>query len=78
MADMPINPQLIRVLRERLQLTLQEAATRAGLKTRQQWYHIESGARMDIAPDTLWGVAKALGVSMDELMVDEQPKRKGK
>lgn len=75
---MPLDPHRIKFLREQQRLSLQEAATRAGLKTRQQWFRIESGARSNITPDTLLAIARALGVSMEELMTGPVPKRAGR
>jgi transcriptional regulator with XRE-family HTH domain len=75
---MPIDPQKIRTLREQRKLSLQEAATLAGLKTRQQWHNIESGERLHITADTLQAIARALGATMDDLMTDAAPKRPGR
>jgi transcriptional regulator with XRE-family HTH domain len=66
---MPINHQKIADLREQKMLTMEEAAKRAGMATRQRWYAVESGQRANVTPDTLHAVARALGVTMDELMV---------
>jgi transcriptional regulator with XRE-family HTH domain len=60
---------------------MDEIAKRAGMSTRQQWYGVESGQRANVTPDTLYAVAKALGVTMDSLMLqdqDPQPKAKAK
>ena len=74
---MPIDTKKIRELREHRQLSLQEAATRAGLKTRQQWHNIESGQRPGITADTLQAIARTLGVTMDELMLDVEKRPAG-
>ena len=73
---MPLDPWKIRQYRERQGLTLDEAARRAGFKTRQQWHGIESGGRINVAPDTFLALARALGITMEELMADQETKRK--
>jgi transcriptional regulator with XRE-family HTH domain len=69
---MPLDHQKIATLRQQRALTLEEAATLAGLATRQQWWMIESGRRPNITPDTFHAVARALGVRMEELMAKPQ------
>jgi transcriptional regulator with XRE-family HTH domain len=66
---MPIDCKKIAALREAGGWTMEEMARRAGMTTRQQWYGVESGQRANVTPDTLHAVARALGVTMDELMV---------
>jgi transcriptional regulator with XRE-family HTH domain len=66
---MPVDRDRIAALRQAKGLTMEEAAKRAGLTTRQRWFGIESGHRDSISADTLHAVARALGVTMDELMV---------
>ena len=68
---MPVDRRKIAELRERKTLTMEEAAKRAGMSSRQRWYAIESGLRANITPDTLYAVARALGVTMDELMTQD-------
>lgn len=58
----------IRRLREQAGLTLEQAAQKAGLRTRQRWHNIESGANTNIELDTLARIAKALGVKDKDLL----------
>jgi transcriptional regulator with XRE-family HTH domain len=69
MSRMPLDHRKIAHLRGRLQLTLDEAARRAGLKTRQQWWNIENGTRPNISVDTLYRVSRALGCTADDLII---------
>jgi transcriptional regulator with XRE-family HTH domain len=55
-------------LREKLGLSQEEAAKRAGLKGRQRWNDIESGRKAAITLTTLDQIAKALGVKAKELL----------
>lgn len=55
--------------RERLDLTMEQAAERAGFTTRQQWYLIESGRRSDVTMTTLEKIAKALEVDPRDLLL---------
>lgn len=71
---MPLNHRKIAELRERLQLTMEEAAQRAGLDTRQRWYKIESGRHSKIEPDTFYAIARVLGCTMEDLITDAQVK----
>ena len=66
---MPVDRQKIASLRRAQMLTMEEAAKRAGLGTRQRWYSVEAGQRENVLADTLYAVAQALGVTMDELMI---------
>jgi transcriptional regulator with XRE-family HTH domain len=63
-----LNTEKIRQLREKLDLSQLEAAKRAGLKSRQHWYNIESGMRPNITIEQLEGIAKALGVKPADLL----------
>lgn len=63
----------IKARRQAIGLTLDEAAKRAGLGDRQRWYGIEHGQRRNISADTLQAVARALGCTMDELMMADKP-----
>jgi transcriptional regulator with XRE-family HTH domain len=58
----------LKSLREKLNLTLEEAAKRAGFTNRQQWYLIESGRRADVRLSTLDNLGKALGLKAKELL----------
>ena len=60
----------IRARREKLTLTLDEAAKRAGLASRQRWWQIEAGVIPDPRASMLWAIARALGCRMDELMIE--------
>lgn len=55
-------------LRESLGLTQEQAAQKAGFKTRQHWYKIESGNAGSVTLETLERVAKALGVKAKDLL----------
>jgi transcriptional regulator with XRE-family HTH domain len=64
----PLDIEKIRKLRERAGLSQGQAAEKAGLKTRQRWHQIESGAVRNIELDTLERVAKAIGVKARDLL----------
>jgi transcriptional regulator with XRE-family HTH domain len=63
-----LDVQKIKQLREKLELTQEQAAMKAGLKTRQRWNAIESGREASINLVTLGKVAKALGVKAKDLL----------
>ena len=63
----------IRRRRERLGLTMAQAAERAGFKTAQHWNSIESGWRPNIQSSSLAAVAKALECLMDDLFSLDEP-----
>jgi transcriptional regulator with XRE-family HTH domain len=65
-----VNHEAIRERREKLQLTMREAAERAGMPSRQRWYQLEAGAIADPSATTLWLMARVLGCQMDDLMRD--------
>jgi transcriptional regulator with XRE-family HTH domain len=65
---MGINTDKIRALREKAELTQEEAATRAGLKNRQYWNNIETGQRKNLTIETLEKVARALGCTAKDLL----------
>jgi transcriptional regulator with XRE-family HTH domain len=58
----------IRKLREAAGLSQEEAAKKAGLSSRQRWYHIEGGVNTNITLETLGQIAKALGVKAKDLL----------
>ncbi len=59
----------IRTIREKLGISQQEAARRAGFKAgRQAWHNVESGMRTNIKMDTLEAMAKALNVTAKDLL----------
>jgi len=66
---MPLDTKKIKRLREKANLTLQAAATRAGFENRQQWHQVESGARENPSIDTVQRMAHALGVTVDALLL---------
>lgn len=68
---MPVDFSKITAMREKRQLTQDEAARAAGMKTRQQWYAIESGRRPRLSVDTLEKIATALGVPPCELLTPD-------
>lgn len=68
----------LRRLREAAELSLEDAARRAGFSSRQQWHLIESGQRSNVRVDTLGKIAAALGVPPCELLLVKTPgKKKG-
>lgn len=69
-----VNRAAIKLRREALGYTFEEAARQAGWKGKQRWYAIESGARPNLSADTLYLVARALACSMDELMLPPKTK----
>jgi transcriptional regulator with XRE-family HTH domain len=61
----------IKTLREKLGLTMEQAAERAGFTSRQQWYNVESGiagGEKGITLATLDAIAKALGCKGKDLL----------
>jgi transcriptional regulator with XRE-family HTH domain len=69
-----VNLQAIKLRRESLGLTMEAAAQRAGFSGRQQWNSVESGQRKNPSAETLYLIARALGCSMDELMLPPKTK----
>jgi transcriptional regulator with XRE-family HTH domain len=71
-----VNRAAIKLRREALSLTMDEAGRRAGwhARSKQRWYAVEGGARKHISAETLYLVARALGCSMDELMLPPKTK----
>jgi len=65
---MPLDTDKIRALREKLGITQDEAARRAGLGTRQAWNNIEAGRKTNVTLDTLERIAAALGVKSKDLL----------
>jgi len=63
-----LDIQKIKSLREDLGLTQEEAATKAGLSSRQAWHSIEGGRQPKLQLDILERVAKALGVKAKDLL----------
>lgn len=54
--------------RKALGLSQEEAASRAGLATRQQWNNIVSGRRSNVTMETLDKIAEALNCNSRELI----------
>ncbi len=65
---MAIDSEKVKRLRERLGLSLQGAADKAGFKSRQQWHSIELGKVPNPTVDTAQRIAKALSVKVDDLL----------
>lgn len=64
---MPLDPLKIKARRERLKLTQDQAAERAGMP-RPHWTRIESGNRDDPTLSTAERVAKALKCSLVRIL----------
>ena len=62
-----VDTAKIKRLRESAGMTQEDAAAKAGFKSRQAWNNIESGRQMPRIP-TLTGIAKALGVKASDLL----------
>jgi transcriptional regulator with XRE-family HTH domain len=65
---MGLDNEKVRELREKMALTLQQAADKAGFANRQQWHQVETGAKANITLDTLDRIAAALGVKAKDLL----------
>jgi transcriptional regulator with XRE-family HTH domain len=65
---MSLDTDKIKSLREKLGLTQEQAAERAGFKTRQAWNNIESGRQASIGLSTLDKIATALGTTAKNLL----------
>lgn len=66
-----LNTNAIRDRREKLGLTLEQAAKAAGMKSRQHWYSVETGAsggQSGITLGTLNAIAKALKCDAKDLL----------
>lgn len=57
----------IRTIREQRSLLSHEAAALAGMSP-QRWSNLERGQRQRVTPETLRRLARALGVTVDELL----------
>jgi transcriptional regulator with XRE-family HTH domain len=64
---MGVDLDKIRSLREKLKLSQEAAAIKAGFTSRQAWYKIESGQQEPLV-STLERIAKALGVKAKDLL----------
>jgi transcriptional regulator with XRE-family HTH domain len=67
---MPVNHEKIKSLRKNRELTLEQAAAKAGMRHKQHWSNIESGRQRSksISVELLERVADALGVKPVELL----------
>jgi transcriptional regulator with XRE-family HTH domain len=74
MNSLMLRTDEIRRLRKAKGWTMAEAARRAGLNSAQHWNNIEKGWIPHIGAETLYAVAKALGVSMESLLSPDSPK----
>lgn len=72
LSPMPLDPSKIRTRREKLGLTQQQAAERAGL-VQPNWAAIEAGKRLDPSLSTAERVAKALNCKLPHLLGDPTP-----
>jgi DNA-binding XRE family transcriptional regulator len=63
-----LDTHKIKELRDKLKLTQDEAAKRAGLPGRQRWNQIERGRETNLTIETLERVAAALGVKARDLL----------
>jgi transcriptional regulator with XRE-family HTH domain len=73
-AKLPPWGQKVRAARERLGLTLNEAARRANVD-KGLLYRIETGERTDVRLSTAVALCKALGLSLDYI-ASRKPARK--
>lgn len=70
-----VNLAAIKLRRESLGLTMEEAAERAGMSGgRQRWNMLESGRRKHMSAETLYLIARGLRCTMDELMLPPKSK----
>ncbi len=63
-----LDHEKLKALREKKGLTMEEAAAKAGFASRQHWYMIESGKRLNIELATLDKIADAVGVKAKDLL----------
>ncbi|MEM9753107.1 MAG: helix-turn-helix transcriptional regulator [Planctomycetota bacterium] len=64
----PIDFERVRTLREAAGLSVAEAARRAGMKHRQQWWLIENARKLDPTVSTLQRIAAVLDVEPADLL----------
>lgn len=67
----PLDRLKIRELRLARGWSYAQAAERAGMAHRQQWQNIEAGRVVDPSFSTIERIARALAVSLDDLVADE-------
>jgi transcriptional regulator with XRE-family HTH domain len=63
-----LNVRKIEALREKKGMTMEIAAKKAGLTSKQQWWNIVGDGRTNIKLNTLYGIAKALGCKAKDLL----------
>ncbi len=68
LVNMGVDASKIKAIREKLGMTQQEAAQKAGLKNRQYWNNVERGERSNLTIETLEKIAAALGVKAKDLL----------
>jgi DNA-binding XRE family transcriptional regulator len=74
-----IHNERIAERRKELRLTQEEAAVRAGLRSRQAWNDIERGRKTQrLTAESLYRIAVALSVRMEDLIVAEWGTREAK
>lgn len=66
--EMPVDRLKIKQLREKLGLSMEEAAQRAEMGGKQNWYGVESGTRDNVTIETLERMARVLGVKAKALL----------
>ncbi len=66
----PLDREKIRELRIAQGWSYAQAAYRAGMTHRQQWQNVEAGRVADPSISTVERMARALGVGVDELLVE--------
>lgn len=69
--SVPLHRQKIRQLRKAKGWTLADAAREAGMNSGEQWRQIEAGIRRDPSISTIERMAKALGVTVNDLLAPE-------
>lgn len=68
----PLDRAKIRALREAKGWSLARAAREAGWKHGQQWHQVEFGKVADPSFSTVERMARALGVTVNDLVADEE------
>jgi len=63
-----LHTEKLKQLRERAGLSQEDAAVRAGLKSKQAWWNIESGQQSNITLETLDKIAGALKCKAKDLL----------
>ena len=77
-SGMGLDTDKIRNLRERLGLTQEQAAEKAGLSSRQSWDNIEAGRQPKLQLDILERVADALGLNLHDVLKGVPAKKGGR